>query len=429
MRMTIQATKIILFSAILGLVASCGDSSTPALTPFSVAVIGDMPYGLSPSNNAGVLDDTQFKAIPAFFTNINKDADVSTVMHLGDIHSGSEPCTETFNRSVAAQLATLKFPIVYTPGDNEWSDCHKPKQAIDAPSAQAKDPIFNLDLVRSIFFPTPGKAINGSLDVRSQAVDFDPAFPADKKFVENVWWMKSGVLFVTMNVPGGSNNNNDIWLAASTRTAVQVQEVAERSAANIRWLNSAFKNAKAMGAIGVVVQVQGDMWDLDSKVDATGTIPTLFAGTPNCAAAVGCSHISEYKQFIDSIATNTLSFGKPVLMFNGDSHFYRTDNPLKQGQACAIESITIDTTAKTAKAKADGTTVACSSTTVPTFIAGDADPYKNQPHGYDVPNFRRLVVHGSTLPFEYIKLAIDPNANAANSTTGFGPFSWTRVKP
>jgi hypothetical protein len=284
-------------------------------------------------------------------------------------------------------------------------------------------------MVRTIFFPTAGKAINGSLTVRSQALDFDPAFPADKKYIENVWWMKSGVLFVTMNVPGGSNNNNDIWLAATTRTAAQVQEVAERSAANKRWLDAAFKNAKTEGAIAVVIQVQGDMWDLDSKVDATGAVPTLFAGTPNCTASTGCSHIYEYKQFIDSIASNTLSFGKPVLLFNGDSHFYRTDNPLKLGQTCVIESLTIDATAKTAKPKADGTTVTCNNTTVPGFITGDADPYKNQPHGYDVPNFRRIVIHGSTLPFEYIKLNIDPNASAANSATAFGPFSWSRVKP
>ncbi len=388
-----------------------------------------MPYGLSPSNNSGVLDDAQLKSIPAFFSSMNSDLELSTVMHLGDIHSGSEPCTEAFNRSIAAQLATLKLPIIYTPGDNEWSDCHKPKQAIDAPSTQAKDPLFNLDLVRSIFFPTPGKAINGSFSVHSQAADFDPAFPADKKFVENVWWMQSGVLFVTMNVPGGSNNDNDIWSAASTRSAPQIQEVAERSAANKRWLDAAFKIAKAQAALGVVIQVQGDMWDLDSKVDATGTVPTLFAGTPSCTATAGCPHIFEYKQFIDSIAANALSFGKPVLLFNGDSHFYRTDNPLKPGQACAIETLTIDTTAKTAKAKADSTTVACNAATVPAFIGGDSDPYKNQPHGYDVPNFRRIVVHGSTLPFEYIKLKIDPSASAPNSTTALGPFSWTRVKP
>jgi len=32
-------------------------------------------------------------------------------------------------------------------------------------------------------------------------------------------------------------------------------------------------------------------------------------------------------------------------------------------------------------------------------------------------------------PMEYLKLTVNPNANAANGSSAFGPFSWTRVKP
>ena len=49
--------------------------------------------------------------------------------------------------------------------------------------------------------------------------------------------------------------------------------------------------------------------------------------------------------------------------------------------------------------------------------------------GYDVPNFHRIVVHGSTLPLEYLELTIDPHANAPTTDTTFGPFAWTRVTP
>jgi hypothetical protein len=35
------------------------------------------------------------------------------------------------------------------------------------------------------------------------------------------------------------------------------------------------------------------------------------------------------------MASNTLTFGKPVLYLNGDSHVYRSDDPLQQGSACA----------------------------------------------------------------------------------------------
>jgi hypothetical protein len=72
--------------------------------------------------------------------------------------------------------------------------------------------------------------------------------------------------------------------------------------------------------------------------------------------------------------------------------------------------------------------VACTSTTVPATY-GNADPYQNQPGGYNVPNFHRVTVHGSTTPLEWLKLAIDPAANAANGATAFGPFSWQRIKP
>jgi hypothetical protein len=388
--------------------AACGGGTTdPVATPeskASVAVIGDVPYGTSPT------DDAQFKANPAFITAMNADADLSAVLHVGDIHSGKEYCTEAYDRAVAAQWSAFKIPMVYTPGDNEWADCHKAKQGGGLKDAAGNllsyaggDPVANLQLVRSIFFATPGKTSGAAMDVHTQAKEFDTAFPADAAYVENVWWMKSKVLFVTLNVPGGSNNDTDVWYGAPTASAAQTLEVANRSAANQRWLAAAFKAAAANGAIGVVIQVQADMWDLDG----------VFTND-----AAGKNHLYGYKPLVDLIATSTTSFGKPVLLLNGDSHTYRTDNPLKAGSACVIEP------------SSGAAAVACSATTVPATAGnGKSDPYESQPYGYSVPNFRRIVVHGSTLPLEYLKLTIDPAANADNGTEAFGPFSWKRVKP
>ena len=47
----------------------------------------------------------------------------------------------------------------------------------------------------------------------------------------------------------------------------------------------------------------------------------------------------------------------------------------------------------------------------------------------DVPNFHRIVVHGSTFPLEYLRVSIDTKHPPAPSTTSFGPFSWERVQP
>jgi hypothetical protein len=46
---------------------------------------------------------------------------------------------------------------------------------------------------------------------------------------------------------------------------------------------------------------------------------------------------------------------------------------------------------------------------------------------YDVPNFHRIVVHGSTAPLEYLRLTITPGKHGPATATSFGPFSWERV--
>ena len=63
------------------------------------------------------------------------------------------------------------------------------------------------------------------------------------------------------------------------------------------------------------------MWDLDGPA----------AG----ASGQSAPHLVGYETLIDEIATNAADFKKPVLLFNGDSHTYRSDNPLLQGAACS----------------------------------------------------------------------------------------------
>ena len=50
--------------------------------------------------------------------------------------------------------------------------------------------------------------------------------------------------------------------------------------------------------------------------------------------------------------------------------------------------------------------------------------------GYNVANFHRIVAHTNAAnPLEYLKLTINPGANAPNGSSAFGPFSWSRVQP
>ena len=375
----------------LGVAASAaGATATPTDAPFTVAVYGDAPYGTKPSDTA------EFQATPAFIQSVNSDPDVSEVIHVGDIHSGKQFCTQAYDQSIYDLWTAYTKPLVYTPGDNEWTDCHKAGEGggtydpstgqinyvLDPSTNQPVDyasgnPVANLALIRSIFFAQPGHTLgSGTLSVISQADAYDPRHPADAEYVENVMWVQNGVVFVTINNPGGSNNDADPWYGAPSASAAQTQEASRRVQADLRWLRAAFDTAKSIDASSVVVIQQADMWDLDGKTPA---------------------HLTNYEPIISLLADRTTAFKKPVLLFTGDSHTYRSDNPLVQGSPCIGDAGVCD------------------------YDAWNSHPY------YDVPNFHRIVVHGSTFPLEWLKLTITPGVDNGTTATSWGPFSWQRM--
>lgn len=368
--------------------ATAGSESDRDSGSFSYAVYGDAPYGTTPT------DTSETDATPAFIRAVNADKAVSAVVHVGDIHSGSQYCTQAYDQEIADLWAGFADPLVYTPGDNEWTDCHKKKEGGGAynPATGQIDyvtdssgspvdyaggnPVDNLALIRSIFFPTPGGTLgSGRLRVLSQSQVDNHAHPTDSQYVENVIWERDGVVFATVNVPGGSNNDADPWYGAPTASPQQTTEAANRTGADLRWLDRAFSTAGNVHARAVVIVNQADMWDLDGK-DA--------------------SHLSNYEPIVSSLATHTKAFAKPVLLLNGDSHSYRSDNPLQEASPCT------------------GDENVCS-----------YDDWNSHP-GYDVPNFHRIVVHGSTVPLEYLRLKVNAK-NQPTTATSFGPFSWQRV--
>jgi hypothetical protein len=355
---------------------------------FTYAVYGDAPYGVNPT------DTSETDATPAFIDAVNADPSVSTVVHVGDIHSGKQYCTEAYDRQIADLWNGFADPLVYTPGDNEWTDCHKAAEGggtynpttgrIDfVQDAQGDpvdfaggNPVANLDLIRSVFFPHAGSTLgSGSLRTSSQATAFDPAHPEDAQYVENVIWKRKGFVFVTLDIPGGSNNDSDPWYGAPTASDEQATEARQRTAADLRWLARAFDVADAEDAQGLVVVQQADMWDLDGKAPA---------------------HLAQYEPIVRSLAEHTRAFGRPVLALEGDSHVYRSDNPLQHGAPCT------------------GDANVCS-----------YDAWNSHP-SYDVANFHRVVVHGSTVPLEYLRLVMTPGGHLPASASGFGPFSWSR---
>ena len=122
---------------------------------YSFAVIGDVPYG-----------DAQIAAFPAWIDQINS-ADPAMTFHVGDIKNGSSRCDDAYYTLIRADFDRFVNPLIYTPGDNEWTDCHRGN------NGGAYNPFERLACDRSVFFSQPGTTLGrtrpGSTPRRSPA--------------------------------------------------------------------------------------------------------------------------------------------------------------------------------------------------------------------------------------------------------------------
>lgn len=255
---------------------------------FSVAMIGDIPYG-----------DAQIALFPQVIAQINADRDVRLVTHLGDIKSGSSRCDDSYFAFIRSSFDKFVDPLVYTPGDNEWTDCHRVNNG-------AYDPLERLAMIRSVFFTTPDRTLGQkAMKLRSQA---------SMGFPENVRYDRADVTFAAIHIVG-SNNGLANWTGQSAPTAFQLAEVRARTAAALKMINDTFEHADDENSRAVVLQIQADMFD-----------PTL-PSTPTFAQWSG------FQAIVQSIAARSAAFGKPVYLFDGDSHVYTVDRPLASESA------------------------------------------------------------------------------------------------
>ena len=144
--------------------------------PLTLAVIGDTPYG-----------DEQVARFPDLVADVNRDPKVRLVAHLGDIKNAGSSCTDERFQDMRALYDTFKDPFVYTPGDNDWTDCHRP-------AAGGYLPTERLERLREIFYPEPGR----TLGERPQRVLSQADDPAHRTYVENQLWMRSQVVFLSL---------------------------------------------------------------------------------------------------------------------------------------------------------------------------------------------------------------------------------------
>jgi hypothetical protein len=238
---------------------------------FEFVVMGDMPYRPEDYEKVDRLIDAINGVKPAF------------TLHIGDIISGRTQCSDENLERSARQLARIDGAVVYTPGDNEWTDCHRLLGG-------RFDPLERLAKIRGLMFPEPGR----TLGARPMKVEAQPlVMPQFAAYPENARFEKNGVHFVTVHVVG-SNNNYDPDRPAA------VDEFTARNRANIAWLESAFTRAVDANARGLVIAWQAN----------------VHPARPNARSDAG------FRDMIHAVEQGATAFRRPVLVVYGDYHHF-----------------------------------------------------------------------------------------------------------
>ena len=258
------------------------------VAPFAFALIGDMPYGAA--------RETPFTRL---VDEINRDSDVDFVVHAGDIKAGSERCDDSLILRRFALYQNFERAFVFTPGDNEWTDCHRANNG-------GYNPLERLAYLRSVSFPQPGQTTGGKVrPVQTQAASGEYS-----EFVENVMFRKHGVVFATAHVVG-SNDGFEPWSgidpadSCTTPNAARLAEVQRRQAAVRAWLDEVF--AAAAGSRAVFLLIQASPYNLPSN-------PAL------CPAG--------FTAFLEHLEALADEYDRPVMLAHGDDHFFFMDQPL-----------------------------------------------------------------------------------------------------
>src|SRR5215218_2409080 len=130
-----------------------GEESTPE---FEIGLIGDLPYTAE-----------EERKTDALFREMDSER-LAFIIHVGDIKSGSAPCTDEILFREKERFDSSAHPLFYVPGDNEWTDCGR----------TGYDPLERLERLREIFFEGDESLGQETIPLAHQGTDYP----------ENVRW-------------------------------------------------------------------------------------------------------------------------------------------------------------------------------------------------------------------------------------------------
>jgi hypothetical protein len=343
---------------IAGIAVAANGRANDKTFQYAIGLWGDMPY-------SQVQQDV---GIPNLIADLNA-ADIQFSVNDGDLKGGngtsgnppSSNCDDALYERALGWLNSLEKPAMFTPGDNDWTDC-------DRTSNGGKVSLERLDHERRLFFSTAHSLGKKTLaqDVQTDLTCLgyvSGGLPTDNPSatvttpaacVENRRWEYQGVMYVTVNVQGtcnnlcpsgaGDANDGPNGPAQTARNA----EYAARNAAVNAWLHGSFAKANANGDSGIMIVGQAD-----PGFDRTGapfsppfgatSVPDAPTRDPATLDPVGPNATSKspgFKDFLTTLRNESIAFGKPVVYVHGDTHYFRIDKPLLDKDGKRLENFT-----------------------------------------------------------------------------------------
>lgn len=279
--LAMTAASLMLVTAVPAAAASTDNS------PYSFAVLGDTP------NNP-----TMTERFPARIQQMNDDSSLEFVAHVGDIKNGSQRCNWAYFTMIRERFDRFTAPVVFTPGDNDWVDCHRDNNG-------GYNPMERLTVLRNVFYDQRDRTLGK--DKRYIPTQVDAGYPENSSFHHR------GISFALINV-AGSGNGLAPWYdrGHTTTNQRQLAEVEARTANNIQVLRESFERAQRENHPAMVILTHADMFGPGHP----NPTPTTHKG---------------FQDTVAEIAALSRDFGKPVYLVNGDSHEYNADLPLAHG--------------------------------------------------------------------------------------------------
>jgi len=283
---------------------------------YAIGLWGDLPYS----------DLQATTGVPNLIADMNSQKLAFTV-HDGDLKAGNGTpgsttptiCSDALYVQALGFFNALRAPAMLTPGDNDWTDC-------DRPSNGGFNSLESLDHERAVFFSTPFSLGKKRMRQEVQATPLCLGVNGPTPCVENRRWTHRGVTYVTLNIQGSCNNLCD--------TAPDPKEFAARNAANIAWMQDAFRDARSRGSAAIMIVAQADPgWNL---ADIVGGGPLRDPKT----LAETDGQPDGFQAFLVALRDEVIAFRKPVAYVHGDSHYFRIDKPFQDSAGRRLENFT-----------------------------------------------------------------------------------------